>query len=500
MKRQLEESHVLKEIRQILNQKDPFHLPVSYDRRYSDEALEIFEDIRKMKLENYDLNCALESSSDSIHITDGEGTVLRVNSVFEECTGVKREDIIGKNVRDAESERIYMPSVVRLCINERRKLTMIQHTLKAGHENDGVTTSNPIFDDEGNIVRVISNARPLKYFALIHDYYTNICNAPPKTPSGIDLSSKSEKMQELLSTARHIAQIASGILITGESGTGKTLLARYIHENSNRSKNRLIELNCASIPESLMESELFGYEAGAFTGASAEGKAGLIELAHQGTLFLDEIGDIPLPLQAKLLQVLQNKRITHVGGSKEIPVDIRIISATNKNLEAMIEDGSFRQDLYYRLNIIPLELPPLRQRKEDIPSLIDTFTERFNHAYQKEVLLSKAVYAQLVHYSWPGNIRELENLIERLVATNRDGYIREEDLPDNIRYDNLACGLSEFQEGRNTLSDILEEMERRIISDAYQKYKNSYKVAEVLGISQSSANRKIMKYVTKKQR
>ena len=492
-----EETAVLQEIKEILKLEDPFHLPAS-GGGYSEEASEILEEIRRIKLENYDLNCALEFSSDSIHITDGEGTVLRVNSVFEEYTGVKREDVVGKNVRYAEAEQIYVPSVVRLCINERRKLTMIQRTLKTGSENDAVTTSNPIFDDEGNIFRVISNARPLKYLSLIYDYYTSMQNAPLKISSGIELSSKAPKMKELLSTVVHIAKTSSGILITGESGTGKTLLARYIHENSTRSKNRFIELNCASIPESLIESELFGYEAGAFTGASPQGKPGLIELAHKGTLFLDEIGDMPLSLQAKLLQVIQSKCITHVGGSEEIPVDIRIISATNKNLEEMVHEGSFRQDLYYRLNIIPLELPPLRQRKEDIPDLIDTFIEKFNHTYKKETLLSRMAYTQLVNYSWPGNIRELENLIERLIATNRDGYIQEEELPDNIRYDNLIYGISKIQEGKHTLPGLLEEVEKRIVSYAYQKYKNSYKVAEVLGISQSGANRKIMKYVTNK--
>ncbi|MCQ4636833.1 sigma 54-interacting transcriptional regulator [Anaerovorax odorimutans] len=497
MEKQTEEKIVLDEIRKILEWEDPFHMPATCDIPCPEEFRSLLDEVKRLKMENYDLNCALESSADSIHITDGEGNVLRVNAVFEKSTGEKRENIIGRNVRYAEAEQIYVPSVVRLCINERRKLTMIQRTPKAGPKSDAITTSTPIFDDNGNIFRVISNARPLNYFSLIYDYFHDVRDNNLDSPSGIELSSKDPEMQSLITTAHHIAQVSSGVLITGESGTGKSLLARYIREHSSRSEHRFVELNCAAIPESLMESELFGYEAGAFTGASAGGKQGLIELAHHGTLFLDEIGDMPLSLQAKLLQVLQNKRITRVGGSKEIDVDIRIISATHQDLEAMIKNDQFRQDLYYRLNIIPLELPPLRQRTADIVPLTEQFVAQFNSNNHKEVVVSKAAYARLLRYNWPGNIRELENLMERLVATNRDGFIKEEDLPENIRYGDLSEGLAKIRERRATLPDIMEDLERQIIKDAYQKYKNSYKVAEVLGISQSGANRKIMKYVTK---
>lgn len=496
-----EAEKVLEEIKKILICNSPSDLSSrSLDFDCSKDAQEIIDEIRRMKLENYDLNCAIESSADSIHITDGKGTTLRVNSIFEEYTGVKREDIIGKNVRDVEAAQVYTPSVVRLCINERRKLTMIQRTLKTGSEGDAITTSTPIFDDEGNIYRVISNARPLKYFSLINDYFLDTHKDLKKVDDGVTLFSKDPKMTELISTAKHISRVSSGVLITGESGTGKSLLAKLIHKNSTRSSHRFVELNCAAIPEALIESELFGYEAGAFTGANTGGKQGLMELAHKGTFFLDEIGDMPLSLQAKLLQAIQNKKITRVGGSQEIPVDIRIISATNRDLGKMIEQGTFRQDLYYRLNIIPLHLPPLRQRKADIIPLTEQFIERFNQSNQKEVVISKAAYSHLLHYNWPGNIRELENLMERLVAVNRDGYIKESDLPDYIRYGELTSALAKAREEGTALPVLLENIERQIIQDAYEKYQNSYKVAEALGISQSGANRKIMKYVQNKGR
>lgn len=392
-----EETLILNEIKRILDWEDPFHAPDTVDISCSEEYHKLIDRILRLKLENFQLNFAFDSTESSLHTTD----------MLNPCQ---------KLVRD------------------------------------------------------------------------------------IDLSSKNPEMADLISTARHIAPISAGVLLTGESGTGKSLLARYIHANSCRSQHRFIELNCAAIPEALMESELFGYEAGAFTGANSTGKFGLIELAHQGTLFLDEIGDMPLSLQAKLLQVLQDKRITRVGGSQEIDVDIRIISATNQDLKTMIHDGRFRRDLYYRLNIIPLHVPTLRERRADIIPLARHFVHQFNIDNRKDVSISNAACSRLKDYSWPGNIRELENLMEYLVATNRDGFIREESLPENIRYGSLSQDVHKLRGKNASLPDLMAQVEQRIIQDAYKKYGNSYRVAEALGISQSSANRKIMKYVPRSSR
>ena len=225
-------------------------------------------------------------------------------------------------------------------------------------------------------------------------------------------------MEDTIKLSLRIAAVNTTVLILGESGVGKGLIARFIHENSLRNKGPFIKINCGSIPESLLESELFGYETGAFTGAKREGKPGLVELAHKGTLLLDEIADLPLNLQVKLLQVIQERELTRIGGTKPIRIDIRIIASTNKDIRKMVKQGEFREDLYYRLNVIPITIPPLRERKEDIELLIDFFISHYNKKHNKSISLQEDVIEALLQYCWPGNVRELENLMERLVVTS----------------------------------------------------------------------------------
>lgn len=311
-----------------------------------------------------------------------------------------------------------------------------------------------------------------------------------------ELSSSDESMQKLYDFAKQIAAADSGVLITGETGTGKSVLAKYIHENSPRSKKKFVELNCAAIPESLIESELFGYETGAFTGAQKGGKPGLFEAADGGTLFLDEIGDMPLQLQPKLLHALQNKTITRVGGTRQIPVNVRIITATNKNLENLVKEGLFRNDLYYRINIVPISIPPLRERKSDITPLINSFVDRFNKHYNQSAAIDDGAMKLLNLYKWPGNIRELENMIERLLVTNKSGIITEWDLPNNIRImtdsdDDSGIHVSKLM----PLKDALETVEGELVRMAFKDGASTYDVARKLKISQSGASRKYLKYV-----
>ena len=247
------------------------------------------------------------------------------------------------------------------------------------------------------------------------------------------------------------------------------MLAKYIHENSPRSKKKFVELNCAAIPESLIESELFGYETGAFTGAQKGGKPGLFEVADGGTLFLDEIGDMPLQLQPKLLHALQNKTITRVGGTRQIPVNVRIITATNKNLENLVKEGLFRNDLYYRINIVPISIPPLRERKSDITPLINSFVDRFNKHYNQSAAIDDGAMKLLNLYKWPGNIRELENMIERLLVTNKSGIITEWDLPNNIRIMTDSDDDSGIHVSKLMPSRMLWRRWRRTGQDGFQR-------------------------------
>ena len=301
----------------------------------------------------------------------------------------------------------------------------------------------------------------------------------------------SPQVQKLLSLIEQIAPTKSNVLILGESGTGKSLIAELIHKNSPRRDGPFISINCAAIPETLLEAELFGYKKGAFTGAVSD-KKGLIELANGGTLFLDEIGDLPLGLQAKLLKFLETYEFIPLGDIHKKHVDIRLISATNKNLEKLIKEGKFREDLYYRLSVIELRIPPLRERKEDIPVLVYYFIEQVSKHYNKTVKgITNEALPCLLNYDWPGNVRELKNVIERAVILARDEYIRPQDLPEKIfkTSPSLELGVGK------SLKEALEEYEKLIILNTlkfcnYDKEKS----AEVLGIDLATFYRKLKKF------
>ena len=303
---------------------------------------------------------------------------------------------------------------------------------------------------------------------------------------------QSKKMTDTVELAMRVAQQDITVLIQGESGTGKEMIARLIYECSSRSDKPFIKINCGAIPENLLESELFGYERGAFTGARETGKAGLFEAADGGTLFLDEIGTMPLHLQVKLLRVIQEKEIMRVGGTNYIQVDIRIIAATNENLKEAVEQGRFREDLYYRLNVIPITIAPLRERKSDIHPLADFFLKKFNRAYHTEKKIDESAWKMMYKYNWPGNVRELENLVERLVVTTDRKTINGAD---------VGALFSDFQIESNfekqigtDLKDRVENYERRLILSQMQYYSRSQELADALGIDKSTLTRKMKKY------
>jgi DNA-binding NtrC family response regulator len=302
---------------------------------------------------------------------------------------------------------------------------------------------------------------------------------------------KSKLMKEIFKVVKQIADSKSTALIMGESGTGKELISRAIHYNSNRKTFPFVTINCAAIPETLIESELFGHEKGAFTNA-IERKLGRFEVAHQGTLFLDEIGELSLATQAKILRFLEEREFNRVGGSKTIKVDVRLITATNKDLNQLIKKGSFREDLYYRINVVPIVIPPLRERKEDIPMLIDHFIIKFNGENNKNVKgISKEALDLIMQYEWPGNVRELENLVERVIALTSNESIQLNELPLSFKNIPKINGLKEsVLEGKVSFIKAEKDFEREVILDALKKtnYIQSH-AAEILGIS-----RRILKY------
>ncbi len=455
-----------------------------------DESLEsLYEACRQLKKERDTYYLAMDNCMDSFHVTDAKGTIIFINKTFESRSATEKQEIVGKSVTDMEKRGFYRPSAVRIALREKRPITIVQK----GPGGEAIVTATPVKDQEGDVVLCVSNARFMDELSLLDQYHKSRNQEPDYKDK--KLITKSPAVAKLYEAAGQVAKADSSILVTGETGTGKSMLARHIHDNSQRRGKTFIELNCAAIPENLIESELFGYESGAFTGAKKGGKPGLFEMANGGSLFLDEIGDMPLNLQAKLLHTLQNKTITRIGGTAEKPVDVRIITATNKNLEKLIEEGLFRSDLYYRINVVPLHMPALRQRKEDIDELVKSFLQYFCNRYGRQVEIVDKVLEILNEYRWPGNIRELENLIERLVVTNRSGVIDEESLPSNIRI--MTDGLQEDVKVNRILplQEAVEKVEAQLIEMAFQKYSSSYKVAKALEISQSGASRKYLKYV-----
>jgi DNA-binding NtrC family response regulator len=302
---------------------------------------------------------------------------------------------------------------------------------------------------------------------------------------------KSSVMKDIFKVVKQIADSKSTALIMGESGTGKELISRAIHYNSNRKNYPFVTINCAAIPETLIESELFGHEKGAFTNA-IEKKLGRFEVAHQGTLFLDEIGELSLATQAKILRFLEEKEFNRVGGSKTIKVDVRLITATNKDLNQLIKKGNFREDLYYRINVVPIVIPPLRDRKEDIPLLIDHFINKFNVENNKNVKgFNKEAIALMMQYEWPGNVRELENLVERVIALTSSEYIQLSELPLSFKNIPKINGFKEsVLDGKVSFIQAEEEFEREVILDALKRTNHIQShAAEILGIS-----RRILKY------
>jgi len=375
------------------------------------------------------LESFINTFADALMLTDGSGRILLVNDLVLKEFGLRRENVIGKTPLELINEGVYSNSSVMNAIENKCTVHEVIH-IKGGKKK--FSTSIPIFDDNGDIELVITNSRSedvLNSFAKeLEAERAERTKLKDITEYLSALSTKnliycSAQMESIVSVCNLVAQTESTVMILGESGVGKEVLAKYIHNNSNRKNGMFIPINCAAIPKELFEAELFGYEAHAFTGASDKGKMGLIKMAHKGTLFLDEIGEMPLNMQTKLLRFLSDGKILPIGGTQSEKVDVRVISATNRDINQMVKNKEFRSDLYYRLNVIPVSIPPLRERTEDIELLARFYLEFYNRKYRKEERFSEQDIEDLKSYSWPGNIRELRNIVERIVVLSKGGHI-----------------------------------------------------------------------------
>jgi PAS domain S-box-containing protein len=444
-----------------------------------------------------ELAAVFESSFDGLYISDGEGNTLRINKAFERILGVSADEVVGRNMADLVREGVFSRSGTLLALQRREQVTI---PLEANSGKTALVTSTPIFDDSGNIVLVVTNVRDMTELNELHvkvEHLEGLSRFYQAELTHLKLQNRrnciahSRKMRDLLQMITHVASVDSTVLIQGESGVGKEVIADVLHSYSGRKDHPFIKVNCGAIPANLLESELFGYEPGAFTGASKSGKAGMFELAHEGTLFLDEISEMPLDLQVKLLRVLQDKQVFRIGGNRPINVDTRILAGTNRNLQQMVASQLFRQDLYYRLNVIPVFVPPLRERREDIPVLSKYFLDYYNRKHQMSKVLSSDAIKPMLLYDWPGNIRELENLIERLVVTNLHDTITTDDVLSCLELTNIQ---GEVDIDLMSLPVAIEQTERRLLQKAFTLHNSTYKVAKALGISQPSVVRKAAKY------
>jgi PAS domain S-box-containing protein len=467
-------------------------------------AISVIQDIDDLEKAAFELNevksvmrefeSIFNSSYDGMTLTDSNGVLLRMNEAFARQTGLPGE-AVGKKMKELVEKGYFDRAVTALVVEKKERIT-INQTIRG---RQFLVTGNPIFDEEGNLFRVVHNVRDITQLVKLQDeiakskeqtlrYQSEISLLRSMNIAAEGIIFRSEAMEKAIEIANKMANVDSTVLITGESGTGKELIAKLIHRVSKGTNRPFIKINCAALPGNLLESELFGYEKGAFTGAVKEGKPGLFELANNGTLFLDEIGDMPLALQVKLLRTLQEKEVMRVGGTKTISINVRIVAATHRDLAKMVDEGGFRDDLYYRLMVVPIHLPPLRERKGDIPILVRHFIDKYNRKFKYNKSVSNQLVDRLTEYSWKGNVRELENVIERMVVTSNDEELTPENLPESIRSNVFVPNKAA------KLKTALEQTEAYLLTEAYNKCRSWDEVAKQLGINRATAYRKAAKY------
>lgn len=444
----------------------------------------------------------LESSYDGIWITDHVGKILFANSANAKLLGVPRSELENKTTQELQDEGVFQTSAIlealqtrqqvsRVCNNPRTCLTVL-------------ATATPVFNEAGDIQYIFNNVRDITALNEMRESLQDKDEIIRQQNSQLETMKlrlgvgtivvNSKAFTQVVELARRAATFdGATVLILGESGTGKEVISELIVNTSPRKDKPYLQINCGAIPENLIESELFGYEKGAFTGADAKGRKGLFEAANGGTVFLDEIGDLPLHMQVKLLRVLQQRRIVRVGGTETVNLDVRIIAATNKDLKQMVNEGRFREDLYYRLNVVPIEIPPLRDRKEDILPLVNHFLTVANRKYHTNKSIYSDTIDVLESYSWPGNVRELENLMENLVITTPGDIIRRENLSERLKFSTENRGFTEDTEVI-TLKETVERAEYMAIQKAIRQCGSIRKAAVALGVDPSTIVRKQQNY------
>lgn len=450
------------------------------------KQLHIEEDNHRIRLANQYLNTVIESFSEGVVSIDISGKIMHINSEGAKILLTTVSEARGKNIkRLLEDETLIISEM-----SQGKSITDIEKVIDTKRGRIHCLLSIKLVSlDDGKVVGAVATLKGIK---RIHKVINKFIGAEARFTFD-DIIGKDSAFLKAIHLAQIAAKGRSTVLILGESGTGKELFAQAIH-NYFDSKQPFVAINCSAIPETLIESELFGYEEGAFTGAIKHGRPGKFELANGGTIFLDEIGEMPLNTQVMLLRVLQERCVQRIGGIRTVPIDVRVIAATNKNLEEEVKKGTFRQDLYYRLNVLQIEIPPLRDRRKDIPILVEYFTDniaaRFNKVLGK---VSDLTVEEMLNYHWPGNVRQLENCIERAVNLSEEGNIDEYYLTDYLQKEGCLSARPNINKKPGSVTN-LQQMEKDTLIHALTMYGERKKVAEVLGISRSTLYRKLKTY------
>lgn len=485
------------------------------------QPLEQFED-SAMKLESYiklnkEMEAIIKNSPDGIVVYDADGRVKTMNEVAALYDGVKIKDVIGLHYTEMIEKGILDKSVVPKVLKAKKNVSALVEVLRTNKTL--LVNGAPVFDDHGEISMIVLNFHDLTQLNNLHreleqsrmvaeKYEEELAELSLKELEEHDVIAENKAMRQVYQMAVKLAQMeASNILILGESGTGKGLLTQFMHKSSKRSKKPLIQINCAAVPESLLEAELFGYEKGAFTGANDRGKAGLFELAHGGTLFLDEVGDMPLQIQAKLLKYLDDHRVTRLGSVKPKVIDCIVIAATNCNLEELVSEKKFREDLYYRLNAFPIEMPPLRERSEDVFELTQFYLKKYNKQFKtKKKIGSKGIEA-LQKYHFRGNVRELKNIVKKAVVLSeqqkidtliiqslRMSGVKPPETVSTQTPEKIVNKPTARKYEKKSLSDEVLLLEEQLFKDAMEHCRNLKEISKELGISEPTAWRKMKKH------
>jgi PAS domain S-box-containing protein/TyrR family helix-turn-helix protein len=466
------------------------------------------------------LDAIIDHAYDGIFIADALGYVTRVNPSFCRLVGVPEESFVGVHLTELVRNGTFKePSITWKALQERREVIGVQR-YPTGQEH--LVSAVPIINETGKVQGVVSTIRDMTELSKLREElnmvqyqsqrYQSELSTLRKRVLSDEIIAVSPQMRNVMELAGRVANFDSTVLILGESGVGKEVIASFIHKSSARSEGPFIKINCGALPEELLESELFGYESGAFTGAKKTGKIGLFEAAEGGVIFLDEIGEMSPALQVKVLRVLQEQEFTRVGGIDPIQVNCRIIAATHRNLQERIQMGLFREDLYYRLYVVPIQIPPLRERREDIPALIQYFLNKYNQKYGTQKIIHPVVIQILQNSPWPGNVRQLSNLIERMVVTIPDSLITQNHLPHDFldlqnqsaipsanalkQTQNEIHKADDFTNRANSRGSLnaFDEMERDLIIQSLLRYGSIRKVGQALGVSHTTVIKKMKKY------